>query len=144
MALAKEMKLAGGNELAGALSYQLLIEQARDNLTLGLSVVLDSPAGYQRFRERVRELARAVKADLRVIEGVVSDDALWRERLERRGEELPDYRTRDWGALQSDQVRFERLTERRLVVDTKEPLTLNLSKVLAYIEQPAQSPGPES
>jgi len=40
MTLARELKLERAADLAGPLSYELLISLARDNLTLGLSVVL--------------------------------------------------------------------------------------------------------
>jgi hypothetical protein len=36
------------------------------------------------------------------------------------------------------------LTERRLVVDTAEPLAINLRKVLAYIGWPSAAPAAES
>ena len=92
------MKVERGNELAAALSYDLLIPLARDNLTLGLSVVLDSPAGYRAFQDKVDGLARDTKADLRVIECICTDETSLRQRLERR-EDMPDYRTRGLGRV---------------------------------------------
>ena len=57
IAVARELKIEQGPDLAGPISYELLVVLARDNLSLGLSVVLDSPAGYRQFREQVSELA---------------------------------------------------------------------------------------
>lgn len=133
LALAEKMKLDQGEALAGPLSYELLVDLARDNLSLGLSVVLDSPAAYQVFRERVKALARAAKVELRLIECICTDERLLRQRLESRGQDVPAYRARDWNTYQRDLARFERLTERRLVVDTAESLAVNLRKVLAYL-----------
>jgi hypothetical protein len=76
---------------------------------------------------------------LKLIECICTDESLLRGRVESRGRELPPYRTQDWDAYQSYRARFEGLTERRLVVDTAEPLGLNLRKVLAYLGRP----GPE-
>ena len=53
------------------------------------------------------------------------------------------YRARDWADYQSNRARFEGLTERRLVVDTAEPLAINVRKVLAYIGWPPAAPGAE-
>ena len=131
--LAERMKLDQAQQLAGPLSYELLIGLARDNLSLGLPVVLDSPAGYQAFRERVKGLARSAKVELRLIECICTDEKLLRQRVESRAQDLPAHRTRDWATYQHEQTQFERLTERRLVVDTAESLSLNVRKVLAYL-----------
>ena len=123
------------SRLAGALSYELLVDLARDNLTLGISVVVDSPAAYQTFRDRIKVVARATKADLRLIECICTDERLLRQRIEHRGQDLPVYRTRDWQTYQQDRRRFERLTDQRLIVDTAESQMVNLRKVRAYLEQ---------
>jgi predicted kinase len=133
VALAERTKLDQAQQIAGPLSYELLVDLARDNLSLGLSVVLDSPAGYQVFRERVKGLARSAKVELRLIECICTDEKLLRQRVESRSQDLPAYRTRDWTTYQQDLAQYERLTERRLVVDTAESLSLNLRKVLAYL-----------
>jgi predicted kinase len=135
VALAGQMQMPQGEQLAGSLSYELLIDLARDNLTLGLTVVLDSPAAYQIFRDKVKLLARSLKVNLRLIECICTDERLLRQRIEHRGDDLPDHRTRDWSAFQRDRGRFEQLTDRRLIVDTAESLALNLRKIKAYLEQ---------
>ncbi len=131
--LGREMKLTQATELAGPLSYELLVRIARDNLTVGLSVVLDSPAGYRAFRENVESLARSAKAELKLIECICTNEGLLRDRIEHRGADLPDYRTRNWETYQRDRAQFERLVGPRLIVDTAEPLQLNVRKVLNYL-----------
>jgi predicted kinase len=133
MRLTGEMGLEQGARLAGALSYELLVDLARDNLTVGLSVVVDSPAAYQLFRDKLKTVARTCKAELKLIECICTDERLLRERVERRGRDLPAYRTRDWDAFQRDQSRFERLTDPRLIVDTAESEALNLRKIRTYL-----------
>ena len=131
--LAREQKIEHAEALAGPLSYELLPDLARDNLLVGLSVVLDSPAGYREFRERVGRLAQTTKAELKVIECICTDESLLRDRVETRGRESSSHRDGDWTSYQSTRARFEGLTERRLVVDTAEPLAVNLRKVLAHL-----------
>lgn len=137
IALGREMNIAQAVELAGPLSYELLVAIARDNLTLGLSVVLDSPAGYRAFREKVAQVARATQADLRLIECICTNEGLLRDRIEQRGQNLPDYRAQSWDTYQRDRAQFERLVGPRLIVDTAEPLQLNTRKVLNYLAAPA-------
>ena len=141
--LADRMRMAQSRELAGALSYDLLADLARDNLSLGLSVVLDSPAKHGAFRDRVKQLARSAKADLQLVECICTDEILLRLRIENRSADLPEYHTRDWGEYQRERAQFERLTERRLVVDTAESLALNVRKVLAYLGRPASGGAPD-
>ena len=131
--LADQMKLEDGYRLAGPLSYELLVGLARDNLTVGLSVVVDSPAAYQLFREKVKALAKTVKAELKLIECICTDETLLRKHIEDRLHDLPAYRTHDWETYQQDRARFERITEPRLIVDTAESLFVNLRKVQNYL-----------
>jgi predicted kinase len=133
LALAREMKLDNVAPFAGALSYTLLIPLARDNLTLGTDVVIDSPAGYRSFQDAVEELVRAVRVSFKLIECITTDEALLRERIERRGPDLPDHRVRDWDAYQQARERMERLSGPRLVVDTAESVPTNLKKILSAL-----------
>ena len=82
IAVAREMKIEQGADLAGPASYELLVVLARDNLSLGRSVVLDSPAGYRQFREQVSELAKARRANLKLVECICTDESLLRQRVE--------------------------------------------------------------
>ena len=137
--LAAEVGLVDGETLAGPLSYELLIGLARDNLTLGHSVLLDSPAGFARFRDKVKRLAQTVRAELRLVECICTDEQLLRQRIEARGRDLPDYRTRTWASFQQDRARFERIWERHLIIDTAQALAHNQRKVLNYLSQSASS-----
>ncbi len=139
MALGRELRVERISELAGQLSYELLVNLARDNLTLGHSVILDSPAGYRTFREKVEQLARTSQVELKLIECICTNEGLLRDRIERRGTDLPDYRARDWETYRSDQARFERLSGPRLIVDTAETLQINVRKVLSYLGVAAAS-----
>jgi predicted kinase len=142
MKLPEEIQIAAAlSRLAGSLSYELLVDQARDNLTLGNTVVVDSPAAYQSFRDRIKLVTRATRANLRLIECICTDERLLRQRIEHRGQDLPEYRTRDWQTYQQDRNRFERLNDQRLIVDTAESQAVNLRKIRAYLEQGRAAPG---
>ena len=132
--LSRELKLDAGNQLAGPLSYMLLLPLARDNLTLGQPVVIDSPAGYKLFQDRLEELVRDTKIDLKLIECITTDEGLHLKRVEERAEGgLPEHRARDAEALQQARARLERLSGPRLVVDTAEPVAVNMPRIFRYL-----------
>jgi predicted kinase len=132
VAVGRELKLEQAAELARPLAYALLVDLARDNLSLGLPVVLDSPARYSAYREQVEQLARNQKAELKLIECICTDESQLRERVERR---------EGWESYQRERATFERLTGPRLVVDTAESVMINVRKVLTYLGH--TSPEPE-
>ena len=143
IAVAEQMKIGQGLQLSGPLSYELLVTIAKDNLVLGRSVVLDSPAAYQIFRDKVKQLARSLKVNLRLIECICTDERLLRQRLESRWADQPAERAQDWTTFQRERAQFERLIDRRLVVDTAESLAVNLRKIRTYLEQPSAGGGTE-
>ena len=89
LALGRELKIENPMQFAGALSYTLLVPLARDNLTLGTHVVIDSPAGYRAFQDAIELLVRSVKVNFRLVECITTDEALLRERIERRAPTCP-------------------------------------------------------
>lgn len=129
LAVGRELKLENAMQFAGALSYALLVPIARDNLTVGTTVIVDSPAGYRAFQDAIEQLVRSVKVSFKLIECITTDEALLRERVERRGADLPEHRARDWDAYQQARERLERMSGPRLVVDTAETVPVNLKKI---------------
>lgn len=134
LALAREMKLENLGQFAGALSYTLLVPLARDSLTVGTAVVVDSPAGYRSFQDAIEQLVRSVRVDFKLVECINTDEPLLRERIERRGADLPDHRVRDWDAYQQARERLERISGPRTVVDTAESVQTNLHKIMSAIQ----------
>jgi predicted kinase len=132
--LAREMRVEGATQLAGALSYTLLMPLARDNLTLGQTVILDSPAGHPALLDDIEDLVRDLKVDLKLIECITTDENLLRQRIEERSEGSSEQRSRDGEAAQQARARLERLSGPRLVVDTAELASTNLPRVLKYLE----------
>jgi predicted kinase len=139
--LGREMNVENATQFAGALSYKLLIPIARDNLTVGTHVIVDSPAGYRSFQDAIEQLVRGIKVDFRLIECITTDDALLRERIERRAPGLPEHRVRDWDAYQQARDRLERMSGPRLVLDTAEPVPTNLRKIMNALGLHAGSSG---
>lgn len=132
--LARELKIETAVQLAGALSLTLLMPLARDNLTLGRTVILDTPAGNKAVLDGVEDLVRDLKVDLKLIECITTDENSLRPRADDRAEGGGEQRVRDGEAAQQARARLERLSGPRLVVDTAELVATNLPRVLKFLE----------
>ena len=90
------LHLPNGNGLA----YDITWQMARTQLSLGLSVIVDTPLSYPAGYATGQALAQEFGARLFVIETKL-DENIWRERLEeraRRGGET--HRISGWAAMQ--------------------------------------------
>jgi predicted kinase len=130
LGLGRELKIENAKQFANVLSFTLLIPLARDNLTVGTHVVVDSPAGYRALQDAIEQLVRSIKVDFRLVECITTDEALLRQRIERRGPDPSEQRVRDWDAYQQARERLERMSGPRLVVDTAETVPTNLRKIM--------------
>ena len=131
--LGREMRIENLNQYAAALSYTLLIPLARDNLTVGTHVIIDSPAGYRTFQDAVEDLVRGVRVRFRLIECITTGEALLREPIERRAPDMPEHRVREWDQYQQARERMERLSGPRLVIDTAEATQTNLKRIMTAL-----------
>jgi predicted kinase len=118
---------------AGWASYELLTDLAEAQLSLGVSVILDSVATYENVRMAWRALAARYQANFCVVECVCSDEALWRQRIDTRQRGIPGWPELDWSKVEEVCRRFEPWTSERLVVDSVEPFTVSLGKILDYL-----------
>ncbi len=114
-----------------AMLYAVLFTLAETQLALGLSVALDS-VFHGPERQTARELAERCGAEFRAVYVYCSDEMLWRARVERRRESLPDAAT--WSNVQSSRTFFAawQPTE-ALFVDTVAPLETNLAQLREWL-----------
>jgi len=117
----------------GWAAYELLTDLAQVQLRLGVSVILDSVATFERVRVAWRALAFRYEASFYVIECVCSDETLWRQRLVTRRRGIPGWGELSWDDVQAVRARFEPWVDERLVVDAVEPPEANVGRVLAYL-----------
>lgn len=76
---------ATASKLLNDLSYEVIWRVASTQLSLGLSVVIDSPLSRRAHLDRLIELAAETNARLVVVECKPQDEAEWCRRLELRG-----------------------------------------------------------
>jgi predicted kinase len=119
---------------AGWAAYELLTDLADAQLGLGVSVILDSVATHENVRVVWRALAARRRAFLCIVECVCSDEALWRQRLASRRRDIPGWPELDWDDVEQVRRRFVPWTDERLVVDSVQPIEVNLDRVLAFLK----------
>lgn len=76
------------SKLLNDLSYEVLWRMVKTQLSLGLSVVIDSPLSRKSHLDQLVDLAGSFDgSQLVVVECKPKDEAEWRRRLENRGKE---------------------------------------------------------
>ncbi|KAL5101437.1 hypothetical protein RYX36_005764 [Vicia faba] len=135
------LRLTSPASLLNDLSYDAIMQIASTQLSVGLSVVLDSPLSRRVHFDRLRQLAASCGACLLVIECKPNDRQLWRRRLEERGGGGGGHKPATWDDLEKLLEEYGSCTEydvgdvARLVVDTTAPVPLDrlCSDVLEFI-----------
>ncbi|KAL4566491.1 hypothetical protein LXL04_030607 [Taraxacum kok-saghyz] len=87
-AIEAELESHTVSKLLNDLSYEVLWRMVKTQLSLGLSVVIDSPLSRKSQLDRLVELADSFDDSLLVVvECKPKDEAEWRRRLENRGKD---------------------------------------------------------
>lgn len=105
-------------EMTGVAAYTVACAVAREQLRLGLSVVVDAVNPVEAAREMWRSLAREQGAGLLVIECMCSDRQLHRQRVEARTRNIPGLAEVTWQRVEERRREYEPWTDDRLVLDT--------------------------
>lgn len=96
-------ELPGGNGLAYEVAWRVVSTQ----LSLGISVIVDTPLSYPMSYQKGRELVQEYGATLRVVETLL-DEEVWRQRLESR--DLPpqsNHKIHSWASMQALLDRYD-------------------------------------
>ncbi len=129
------------NGLAGratADGYHLLLDMADEQLSLGISVVLDAVFPQEGFRQAAAEIAMRHGAYWRPIYCFCSDTAVWQQRLDQRQHTyVPHWSPVGWEEVERLRQLFIEWSPREaLMVDSIDSLDVNLQKVLAWLDMP--------
>lgn len=104
----------------GLAAYVIAQTLARENLRLGLSVIVDAVNSLEVGREMWRSVAHETGARIRVIECVCRDTSLHRARVEARRRDLPGFEVLSWATVETRRNEFEPWNEPRIILDTSE------------------------
>ena len=114
-------------------TYAALLEEGRERLRRGRSVILDASFLRREHRRAAARLAAKEGAQFACLQFLASDDTV-RRRLARRLREGADPSDARWEIYAGQKRRFQRSTEvlpeRLIVVDTKQPLDRAVRRAL--------------
>jgi len=115
----------------------IMLNLAEVQLEIGVSVIIDS-VFMGDDRSLARQVATRQHADFRPIYTYLSNEDIWRERVDKRFASLPaDYGVATWERIQEQRKFFHPWQpDTALFVDGLEPLTENQSKVITFITAP--------
>jgi predicted kinase len=115
--------------LAAYLVAQVLADRS---LTAGLEPVIDAVNSTDLARDMWRGLAAKHAIDLRIIECLVSDEGIHRERVasRQRGLSLAEP---GWDEVERRRAEWSEWPEPHVTLDALDPPSVNLAKALAYV-----------
>jgi predicted kinase len=120
-------------EMTGIAAYAVVSAIAREQLRLGLSVVVDAVNPVEIAREMWRVLAREQAAELLVIECVCSARQLHRQRVEARQRSIPGMPEVTWERVEERRAEYEPWQDERLVLDTAQDIEGVAAAALSYV-----------
>ncbi len=118
----------------GRFSYELMFTLAREQLQLGLSIVMDTPLTYQTTYEQSRELARTFHIPMLVVHCQCPPE-VQKRRLEGRKGKVSEFQITSWEEWLRWKPRFEEFEDEGCVIDTSNPLDDSLAKVMRCIHE---------
>lgn len=118
----------------GRFSYELMFALTREQLRLGLSVVVDTPLTYRMTYEQARELSQCFHIPLLVVHCQCPPE-VQRRRLEGRKGEVSTFQITSWEEWLHWKPRFEEYEDDGCVINTANPLDDSLEQVMRSIEK---------
>jgi predicted kinase len=122
----------GNQPPVGQFSYELMFALTREQLGLGLSVVVDTPLTYHTTLEQAQDLAQAFHTPLLVVHCQCPPE-VQKCRLEGRKGMVSEFQITSWEEWEQWKPRFEEFDDHGCIIDTTKPLDESLAKVMHSI-----------
>jgi predicted kinase len=126
--------LFGNQPQVGQFSYELLFALAREQLRLGLSVVVDTPLTYRTTYDQCKELAQAFHTPMLVVHCQCPPE-VQKRRLEGRKGKVSEFQITSWREWEQWRPRFEEFEDGGCNIDTSNPMDDSLAKVMRWIHE---------
>ncbi len=130
----KAVDIFGNLPHVGRFSYELMFALAEEQLSLGLSVVVDTPLTYRTTYEQAKELAQTFHAPMLVVHCQCSPE-VQKRRLEGRVGKVSEFQITTWEEWMQWKPRFEDFDDEGCIIDTSNPLDDSLAKVMRTIHE---------
>lgn len=117
--------------------YLIMLDQADEQLSLGISVVLEAVFPLQQFRDQAGEIAERYNAAFRSIYVYCSDDNIWKARMKNRMLYIPNWTPVGWEDVVRLRTYFKAWdAATTLFVDSLKSAEENLEPTLDWILAP--------
>ena len=126
------VNIFGSHPDIGRFSYELMFALTKEQLSLGLSVVIDTTLTYRVTYEQARNIAEEFHVPMLVVHCQCSPE-LQRQRIEGRKGQVSPFQITSWEEWQRWKPRFEDFDDHGCVLDTAQPLEESLAKVMNAI-----------
>ncbi len=130
----KAVDIFGNLPHVGRFSYELMFALTEEQLSLGLSVVVDTPLTYRTTYEQAKELAQTFHAPMLVVHCQCSPE-VQKRRLEGRVGKVSEFQITSWEEWMQWKPRFEDFDDEGCIIDTSNPLDDSLAKVIRTIRE---------
>jgi predicted kinase len=130
----KAVDIFGNLPFVGRFSYELMFALAEEQLSLGLSVVMDTPLTYRTTYEQAKELAQSFHAPMLVVHCQCPPE-VQKRRLEGRVGKVSEFQITSWREWLQWKPRFEDFDDHGCIIDTSNPLEDSLAKVIRTIHE---------
>jgi predicted kinase len=130
----KAVDIFGNLPHVGRFSYELMFALTEEQLSLGLSVVVDTPLTYRTTYEQAKELAQTFHAPMLVVHCQCSPE-VQKRRLEGRVGKVSEFQITTWEEWMQWKPRFEDFDDEGCIIDTSNPLDDSLAKVIRTIHE---------
>lgn len=118
----------------GQFSYKLMFALVREQLNLGLSVVVDTPLTYRTTYEQCKELAKAYQTPMLVVHCQCPTE-VQKHRLEGRKGIVSAFQITSWEEWKQWKNRFEEFEDDGCAIDTSNPMDVSLAKVMHSLHE---------
>jgi predicted kinase len=126
--------ILGNLPAIGRFSYELMFALAREQLELGLNVVIDTPLTYHTTYEQAKRMARTFSIPMLVVHCKCPPE-VQKRRLEGRKGKVSEFQITSWEEWLRWKPRFEEFEDEGCVIDTSHPLDESLAKVMFTIQE---------
>jgi predicted kinase len=115
--------------------YYIILDQADEQLSLGVSVILDATFPLDHFRTVASEIAARHRARFCALYCTCSDDRVWADRMKQRVQYVPGWKPVGWEDVLRMRDYYQPWNENALTVDSVNPPEENYSLAVDYIRQ---------
>jgi predicted kinase len=128
----KAVDIFGDAHGVGRFSYELMFALTEEQLSLGLSVVVDTPLTYRETYEKSLVLADKFGIPMLVVHCQCPPE-VQKRRLEGRKGAVSEFQITSWEEWLRWKPRFEDFDDHGCLIDTSNPLDDSLAKVMRSI-----------